>query len=311
MPLAHGPDTSHYQTIVNEALLPQWEMWSHKIGEGTGGSDAKLASFLPIMRKHAKRIGVYFWLRPDSTPEAQFANLKNRLAGIGGLKPNMMVQIDWERTDSALNVNDGFPTLAQVERFQALCEAQWPGRIIMYSADWVRYFKQWRAKYPNYPLWYANYTSQAVAVATSYGATVVQWTSRYTHPAMVSSAQSPGFDMNQVLKFDVLDRVCGLVDEPAAVDGGDSGVEDVPTPAPVPRPALKVEIEVKDKMFIADSDTHGSALVTPVVLENNAGSFRMSGISGSVRDTLVSGGVPVVHWPDWAYDVRAQQQLQP
>lgn len=90
-------------------------------------------------------------------------------------------------------------------------------RTFVYSAPWVPGFKEWRAANPDVNLIVANYTKDAVKVATQYGAAAVQWSSNAT----VKGVAAP-CDANQILRQDVFDSILP------------------PPPVWVPIPTLKV-----------------------------------------------------------------------
>lgn len=295
-----GPDTSHYQTVTHLSLVPDWELWSHKATEGRSFKDPSLATFLGYMAaKNVRYRGIYHWLRPDHDLGQQLANLKSVVAALGGLPKGMMIQIDWERTSGTTAGDNGCATQAQAQQFWNMCQHEWPNRVIMYSANWVPGFVGWRNANPEAPVWYANYTSQAVNMAKKYDSTLIQWTSTYNASGFVGK-----IDMNMILKRNVLDQLCGYGDTPVVVNEPPPVVIE-PNPAPT-TPGQAVPDTGDEMQVIADSDTMGSALVTFTRNADNVAGHTMAGYNTEdERNIAIEAGMKVVHWPDAFYAARA------
>lgn len=218
-----GPDISHWNPISNWDEIPEFDLWCMKATEGKGfRSPVFNTNWAKCRELGVKYLGAYHWIRSDSTMVQQVANLKRAIDDHDGLRDGEFIMLDWETTPGIKNV-----TVAQVDEWLDLAEAEWPGKIIVYCSDWVPGFKTWRAKNPDYPLWYANYnlgpTERGGAAETDfYGADVWQWT---------SSADVPGFaddtiDMNDVLDWSWFESLYPT--KPVGI------VKPAPDPAPWP-----------------------------------------------------------------------------
>ncbi len=146
-----GYDISHHNLITAWDQLPWFPVVMHKACEGDHYVDPLCASRLPLLKARIK--GVYMWLRPDATPDAQVGNFQRQIAALslidtaGHLKPGYILMVDWERTGIL-----PFPTLDQVTAVHDLLHGLYGDRIITYSAAWVAGFLQWRAAHPDAPV---------------------------------------------------------------------------------------------------------------------------------------------------------------
>lgn len=198
-----GPDISHWNPIANWDDIPNYDLWCMKATEGRGFKspvfDTNWAKCreLRAQGKGAKYLGAYHWIRSDSSQEDQVKNLKRAIDAHGGLQDGEFVMLDWETTPGIRNVY-----VSEVEQWLNLAEKHWPGKIIVYASDWVPGFKTWRNKYPDYPLWYANYrliddSRGGKAETDQWGADVWQWTSKADVPGFADDT----IDMNDVLDW--------------------------------------------------------------------------------------------------------------
>ena len=199
-----GIDISHWNRIDDWDAIPDFPLWCMKATEGRSFRSPVFDERWPKARELAKYNGAYHWLRSDSPVLVQFNNFRKAINDHGGLELGDFVMLDWETTPGIKNV-----TVANVDVWIELCEKEWPGRHIVYCSDWVPGFKTWRAKNPDYPLWYANYNTGpsrtgGAAETDEYGADVWQWTST----ALVPGFQA-GIDMNDVLDWSTLDDIGG------------------------------------------------------------------------------------------------------
>lgn len=202
-PRNDGLDLSNHQRPdeIDWPQVPVYPLMAHKATEGKGYRDP---FFVDRWRTFAARghryRAAYHWIRSDSPPAAQVANLTATLEATGSdtLRPGEFVQLDWETTPGIVNV-----TATQVDEWLTLFRARWGDRVCVYSSAWVPGFTAWRAANPDVPVWYADYRPEAGRVqANRYGATLWQWTSTLRVPGI-----SEGVDANEILRPDVLDRI--------------------------------------------------------------------------------------------------------
>ena len=209
-----GIDVSHWNVITDWDSIPDFDLWCMKATEGKGfRSPVFNDRWARIREMGIKYRGAYHWIRSDSHMSQQFDNLKRAIDDFGGLQLGEFWMLDWETTPGIANV-----TVAEVEEFLELCEAEWPGRGIVYCSDWVPGFKTWRRNNKDYPLWYANYRlvrddRGGEAESDLWGAAVWQWTSTELVPGY-----RDGIDVNDVLDWDVIARISGYDD---AEDAGE------------------------------------------------------------------------------------------
>jgi glycosyl hydrolase family 25 len=205
MPRLDGLDIHPtYQPVTNWDAIPQYPLMAVKATEGasthTVGSKGYFAQF---RRRNFKYRGVYHWIRSDSSIPAQVANLKRWWDSMDGMQRGEFIQLDWETTPNIRNM-----TVQEIELWIVLAEKIWPGRICVYGADWVPGFREWRAKYPDYPIWYPQYNVNAQKPLI-YKATIWQYTSTLPH---VDGINRDGhIDGNQVLDWPTLDRLTDQV----------------------------------------------------------------------------------------------------
>jgi GH25 family lysozyme M1 (1,4-beta-N-acetylmuramidase) len=197
-----------YQNPVYWNELPDLKVFTVKTTDGTtlqnyGG----LAYFQMARTLNIPYIGMYHWLFGDQSLEGQVQAIRRAWAAVGGIRPGEFVQIDWEDNKHPC-------TLAFIEAFLNRLEQFFPGRIIVYSADWVFNFKQWRARHPNYPLWYSNFFDNRgddEAEPRMYSADVWQWA---VVEANVVSGIPDRCDVNEVWNEETLQTICGLFHAP-------------------------------------------------------------------------------------------------
>jgi len=219
-----GIDISHWNRITDWESVEPFKLWCMKATEGRGFRSPVFDERWPAVRDRDEVLysGAYHWIRSDSEMHLQVANLKRAIDDHGGLHVGEFIMLDWETTPGIKNV-----TVAEVEKWLELAEAEWPGRIIVYASDWVPGFKTWRKNHPDYPLWYANYRlvddfRGGRAETDEYGADVWQWTS-----TEAVNGFAAGIDVNDVLGqegWDTLHRISGYE-------------EDVPAPSPPEPPS--------------------------------------------------------------------------
>lgn len=209
-----------YQPVADWDLIPQFVLMSVKGTEGASFVQPKAkAYFVEFRRRGFRYRGIYHWLRPDSSAQQQFDNLKQFVASVGGLQQGEFVQVDWERTEGL-----PMPPLALVVEFNRLCQQEWPGRVIVYVSDWVTNFHEWLATNPLEPLWYANYNVDPNNPAggwqecAKYHAAVWQFTSAYMCPGITSRC-----DANHILDTAAMERLAGYPAAPPPTDHIDQG----------------------------------------------------------------------------------------
>ena len=205
-PSADGPDISRWNPVGDWDLIPQYRLFMQK---ASGRSILELheytdptfhANWVQMRRRGFEFRGCYHWMRSDYSMARQVDHLAGLLDVHGGLQPGEFVMLDWEWTRGAPII-----TVDQVEEWLTLAEERWPGRIIVYSGEYVSGFQAWRAANPRYPLWFANYnltheTRNGWLRAPHFGADVWQWTSSYPIPGV----NDPTCDMNHVLRWETL-----------------------------------------------------------------------------------------------------------
>jgi hypothetical protein len=199
-----------YQPVTNWDAIPQFDLMAVKATEGanthTRGSKDY---FLQFRRRNFLFRGVYHWIRSDSSIPAQVANLQRWWDSIGGMRKGEFIQLDWETTPNIRNM-----TVQEIELWIALAEKIWPGRICVYGADWVPGFKEWRARNPNYPVWYPQYNPNAQKPFI-YNACIWQYTSTLAH---VDGINRDGhIDGNMILQREILFRLTDQFNFPKPV----------------------------------------------------------------------------------------------
>jgi hypothetical protein len=201
MPVNHGLDIHpRYNPVVNWSAIPAYELMSVKCTEGRAIIPYTWEYFKEFRKRGFPRRGAYHWVRSDSPMQAQINTVARWWDELGGMQDGEFFQIDWETTSGVPHVN-----LNQIEEFVELSENLFPGRCIVYGAQWVPYFKEWRnGSGRNYPLWYAYYGSSD-ATPKKWNADLWQYTSSTT--GVPGFAPTTRLDCNQVLNWETIDRI--------------------------------------------------------------------------------------------------------
>jgi hypothetical protein len=221
-----------YQPVTDWAAATNYPLMSCKISEGRSSRPGGLDYFRRFREYGVPHRLGYHWLRSDSSMRQQADVFLAALAKLGGLQQGEGVQADWETTP-----NIPLVTSDQCMEWCQYIEDEYPGRVIVYSSDWLpdstldadarREFDEWFAAFPTYPLWFANYNTGTSATGgwkecEKYGVDVWQYTSSLIVPGIATRC-----DGNMVMDWSVVRRVCGLVD--------------VPPPDPKPEPPIVVK----------------------------------------------------------------------
>jgi GH25 family lysozyme M1 (1,4-beta-N-acetylmuramidase) len=215
-PLMHGFDISHWNTVTNEAVIPRYPLMSAKATEGGGFRDPKFGAFWSMFKRlKAKHRGAFHWIRSDASVTAQVNNFLGALQAVSayspssGLEAGALIQLDWEIT-----IKDGkqIPPVpvAWVEEWIDRIQQKVGDRVIVYSADWVPGFPDWRQRHPDFPLWYSNFklgtaSDAGPAECARFNADLWQWTDEFLVPGFAA-----GIDGNMILDGAVLERVAGI-----------------------------------------------------------------------------------------------------
>lgn len=258
-----GPDISHWNPVADWDAIPDYPLFVAKATEGRSFRSPTFNENWRQMRNQGFRYrGAYHWVRSDATMAAQLLNLKRAIDDHGGLRRGEFIMIDWETTPGIRSL-----TWGEVKQFMWLCEAEWPGRVAVYASDWVPGFHEFRAEYPEYPLFYANYnlstkTTGGPAETARYSADVWQWTSSFDgRPGIADDT----IDMNDILDWSVLDRITDQVPvpEPVVVPEAPEPPPVVePTPVPPSEPETSMRFETERRLF--DSRALGPATLFAV-----------------------------------------------
>lgn len=224
-----------YQPVTDWAAATNYPLMSCKLSEGRSVRPGGIAYFKQFRAHAVKYRGLYHWLLPSSSMRQQADVVLTAIdKQLGGLQVGEFVQVDWETTPNVpLVTSDG------CWEFSQYIEAEYPGRVIVYTSDWLpdstldddsrAEFVEWFEAHPTYPLWFANYNTSdkptgGWAECEKYGADIWQWT---------SSAMVPGIskrcDANQVMDWSTLDRIAGRALRP-------EGIDPQPRPIPIPVP---------------------------------------------------------------------------
>jgi len=202
-PNLDGIDTSRYQRFTG-APLPALTFAIHKATEGVKWQDPTYPQFVAAYRAtpHIRHVGAYHWLRSDSSGASQAEHFLRAAQ----LRAGEFAVIDWERTPDRPD-----PTPAQVEQFRGVVAAVLgEHRVMVYSAPWVRGFKEWRQSHPQVAFCLANYRTSRLlpfngwAESARWDATAWQYTCRGTTPGIQGHC-----DQNHVWKpewFAALDQ---------------------------------------------------------------------------------------------------------
>jgi len=203
-PRVDAIDVAHYQYVVDEALIPHLPVMTCKGSEGARYKDPTRPNWLRIFRTRAEVLGMYHWIRSDSPMDAQVQNLagcyrqESVLPRDGELAPGWVVQLDWERTIGLRDL-----TVAEIEEWHHYANITFgPGRVITYASDWVPNFTTWRARHPDLPVWYANYSlsdlpSGGQQESAKYKACLWQWSSQVMVPG-IDTVSRPGIDVSEI-----------------------------------------------------------------------------------------------------------------
>jgi len=211
-PRVDAIDVAHYQYVVDEALIPHLPVMTCKGSEGARYKDPTRSNWIRIFRTRADVIGMYHWIRSDSPMDVQVKNIaecyrqEGALPRDGELAPGWVVQLDWERTYNNVGgtrvlVRD--LTVAEIEEWHHYANITFgPGRVITYGSDWVPNFTTWRAKHPDLPVWYANYSlsdlpSGGQQESAKYKACLWQWSSQVMVPG-IDTVSRPGIDVSEI-----------------------------------------------------------------------------------------------------------------
>jgi len=196
-----GVDVSHWNRPSGDKFDVRFAIC--KATQGVTYRDRTLPDWWA--RWHAdgvQTVGAYHWIQGNHPVAKQFEWFCAYLDENGGLGPSGIAMLDWERT----NIGGEWivdPTVAQVEEWVRLSNERFgANRTFVYSAPWVPEFKEWRAANPDVNLIVANYTKDAEAVASKYGAAAVQWSSSAT----VKGVAAP-CDANQILRQEAFDAL--------------------------------------------------------------------------------------------------------
>lgn len=199
-----------YQPVTDWDAIPQFPLMMVKGSEGRAGAYPGSVDYFKQFRRRGFRYrGAYHWIRSDSSMEAQVQSHKKFWDALGGMQVGEFIQLDWETTPNIANV-----TVGNIEEWLFHAERIWPGRICVYGADWVPGFKEWRAKYPQYPVWYPQYNPNAQKPVI-YNACIWQYTSTLPH---VDGINRDGhIDGNMILQWAVVERIAGLFNLPVSI----------------------------------------------------------------------------------------------
>jgi GH25 family lysozyme M1 (1,4-beta-N-acetylmuramidase) len=219
-PTIDGIDVSHWNEMSDPAAVPALSLMACKATEGKTFISPMLETFVDVFeRREARYVGVYHWIRTDSTVPEQISNLVRALGRIGWVEPSgelrrgALIQLDWEHTVKRLKdkppVDLPDPTVEMIEQWVDGVRQKFGDRVIVYCSDWMLNFTAWRERHPDVPLWYANYDrtdgpTGGRRECAKYGATVWQWTDRAKVPGF-----KHGIDANQILDINTLDRLSG------------------------------------------------------------------------------------------------------
>lgn len=210
-PNSDGPDISHHNPVADWGQIPQYRLFIAKATEGKSFRSPTFdENWVQMRRRGFEFRGAYHWIRSDSSMLEQVNNLARALDGHGGLQVGEFVMLDWETTPNVLNVS-----IDQVELWLDLANRRWPGRVMVYSSDWVPGFAEWRAANPHVALCYANYNTgnkptSGPAECAKWNADVWQWSSSQPVPGIAD----PTVDMNHVWEWNTLKAITAQLEEP-------------------------------------------------------------------------------------------------
>lgn len=229
-PLRHGqvPPTNHpeslgpdchptYQAVSAWGAIPSYELFMCKLTQGDheiNGAVTYASNAWAYRGLKWRYFGMYHWLEHDTPIDAQLKAFQAAILKVmklesvqWGLPRSVMWMLDWERTE-----NHPDPTYAMAEQFIAGMERWVMARGIVYAADWLPDFVQWRTRNPTYPLWYANYNLDphnprgGIAKCLLYRADMWQWSNHVPQPIGFKNI-GDSMDMNCALNFDTLNHI--------------------------------------------------------------------------------------------------------
>lgn len=219
-PPVDGYDVSHWQGVF------PWEysaglghrLAACKATQGTKGVDPQLARNRAEMRRLGFRNrGLYHWV--TDAPIA--AQVDHFVRTVGALEPGECIQLDCEQSPSSGATRK--LTSDEMAAAWVAFERVYPGRCVMYAG---RFYNAWHAHptlvgVPWWLPWYGpDSWDELLADAASKGGlpwtpTVWQWGGGAEGDVVPGVATHGGrVDSNQIIRADVLDRICGLVSAP-------------------------------------------------------------------------------------------------
>lgn len=220
-PVNDGHDVSHWQGVFPWAwsAAQGHRLAACKATQGARGVDPMLGRNRSEMRRIGFRWrGLYHWVTGAHPIADQVAHF---VRTVGALEPGEMVQLDCEESPSS-----GAPrklTSDEIVAAWVAFERVYPGRCVLYAG---RFYNAWHAQpalagVPWWLPWYGpDSWAELLADAATRGGlpwepTVWQWGGG-KEGAVVPGVVAHGgrCDSNQIIRADVLDRVCGLASAP-------------------------------------------------------------------------------------------------
>lgn len=197
-----GHDTSHWNRLTGQPLK-QLPLHITKLSEGNNYVDPTGAAIVQAARNAGIRyIGGYHFVR-DGSPEKQWENFNAQLKKSQIIERNGFYVFDWEKPKDA-----PAPSWATCKKIFQLARDAYPGRGLIYTANWVPNFSTWFAQHDREPLWYAEYFKQSEV--DMYDPDLHQWSS-----TQAAQGFAGNIDTNIILKRQVLEDICGYT--PVAV----------------------------------------------------------------------------------------------
>lgn len=215
-PINDGHDVSHWQGVFPWAWCAAQghRLAACKATEGVGGVDSQLRRNRAEMARCGFRWrGLYHWV--TEAPIA--AQVEHFVRTVGALEPGECIQLDCEQSPAT-----GAPRKLTSDEMAAAWvafERVYPGRCVMYAG---RFYNAWHAHptlvgVPWWLPWYGPDSWEALlAEATRKGGlpwtpTVWQWGGGAEGAVVPGVVAHDGrCDSNQIIRADVLDRICGL-----------------------------------------------------------------------------------------------------
>lgn len=301
-PRVDAIDVAHYQVVIDEHLIPHLPVMTCKGSEGANYKDPTRPNWIRIFRDRAEVIGMYHWVRSDSSMESQVQNLAAcyREEGVlprdGDLAPGWIVQLDWERTYNNVNgsrvlVRD--LTVAEIELWHHFADIAFgPGRVVTYGSDWVPNFITWRARNPDKPVWYANYSLSDLPAggqqeSAKYNACLWQWSSQVMVPGL-DTASRPGIDVSEIQNLQQILTAAHLTVDP-------------PTPTPVEDTMNYYVVTGANARFIGlppnvqwtgPGDAKVDAAIATQLAAGNLTQVNLTGGPNAFAATFLSGPLP-------------------